>query len=245
MEIQAVILAGGLGLRLQPIVQGVPKSMAPVGGRPFLEYLLLFYRQQGIQDIVLSVGHLGEKVRDHFGDGRHFGLHILYSVETSPQGTGGAILHAKPLLESKTVLVANGDTLIEYSLKAMLSRHISQQAQATLLVKRLADQARFGNVDLDPATDRVTAFREKATQPQTGWVYGGVLLFQPRLIQECSMSAPFSLEQDWLPELVQGERVYSYRTDGFFVDIGTPESYAGLERCAQFVRFSRQIGANE
>ena len=118
---KALILAGGLGTRLRSVVADQPKPMAPTAGKPFLQYLVEWLRDQGFDDLVLCVGHRADQVRAHFGDGRRWGVQVAYAVERTPLGTAGALKNAGEHVTG-TTLVLNGDSYLEVDLRAMIAR---------------------------------------------------------------------------------------------------------------------------
>ena len=146
----ALVLAGGFGTRLAPVLGGRPKVIAEVDGRPFLAFLLDRLAREGVRDVVLCTGHLGEQIADAIGH-RHRGMQVTYSRETRPLGTGGALRHALPLVADEVVLALNGDSLCRASLRRLWRWHHAQGAAATLLLAHVLDPTRFGRVELGPA----------------------------------------------------------------------------------------------
>ena len=159
--IPVVILAGGLGTRLRPVLADRPKGLAPIGERPFLEIQIDLLRRQGARRFVFSIGHLAQQIQDHFGDGRGFGVQIDYSVE-GPQllGTGGALKLAERFFTPRA-LVLNGDTFFDLEYAELLARHEEERAAATLALARADNGQRYGKVLIDPSTRRAVGFREK------------------------------------------------------------------------------------
>src|SRR4029453_12940338 len=129
---RAMILAAGFGTRLRPLTNTVPKAIVPVAGRPLIEYGLLFLQSQVVDEVVINLHHLGEKIRAALGDGSAYGLRILYSPEDPILETGGGIKKAQSLLEGETFIVLNSDTIIDLDLNAVLAMHRQNQATATL-----------------------------------------------------------------------------------------------------------------
>ena len=168
------ILAGGLGTRLRPVLADCPKVLAPVNGKPFLAYLLEQLAGQGLRDVVLCVGYRSEQVEAAFGRS-YAGLRVAYSVETSLQGTGGAIRDALPLAGSDPVIALNGDSYCQTDFPALWPWHGQRAAAATLLLRWVADPARYGRVEIDPQGS-VQAFAEKCERAPPGWINAGVYL---------------------------------------------------------------------
>ena len=145
----AIILAGGLGTRLRPALADVPKPMALVHGRPFLEYLLLQLRRAGYSQVVLCVGYRAEAIEAHFGDGHTLGMELCYSLEPEPLGTGGALKLAEGLLVGDSWLVLNGDSFFGIGLSELIDAHRASAAVATLALRREPEAGRYGSVVLE------------------------------------------------------------------------------------------------
>lgn len=221
--LEAVVLAGGFGIRLRPAIGETPKPLAPVAGRPFLHYLLHFLARNGVERVVLAVHFGADTVRHYIGDGRELGMQVTYSVEQYPLGTGGGIRLAAAGLTESPVLVLNGDSFAEVDLGEMLHAHRSHRASYTLLCVNVPDASRYGRIKLDE-DDRVIAFQEKGGGG-AGLVNAGVYLLEQSIIRGIP-SSPSSLEREVIPKFL-GEG-YGFTTSGFFVDIGTPEDYRRL-----------------
>lgn len=218
---QAVILVGGLGTRLRPVISNLPKAMAPVRGRPFLEYLLDNLRAQGVRDIVLAVGHLGDAIISYFGHSWG-GLPLSYSIETEPLGTGGALKKAMLRMADVHTVVMNGDTWLELDLWSMLATHERSGADITVAVHDVADVARYGAVVIE--NDRIIGFQEKG-MTGTGLINAGVYLLRPGLFEKRMLPEAFSFEGDFLVRYVSELKLTAFRTSGGFIDIGVPEDY--------------------
>ena len=230
MNIQtAVVLAGGQGQRLRPMVADRPKPLADIAGRPFLTHLLDFWIEQGIHRFMLAVGYRWEMIAERLGDD-YQGARIDYTIESSPLGTGGGLLLALQQLDwddDRPVFVINGDTLFAVNARAMLTLHRKHQADLTLACRRQPDSARFGVLTLD-ATDCVIEFSARSA-PGERWINGGVYLLERSLAT--TSPRPVALEQELIPGwLAAGHTVCAFRTDAFFIDIGIPEDYQRARR---------------
>lgn len=216
---EAILLAGGLGTRLATRLNGVPKPMAPVAGRPFLEILLHRLKGAGCARVLLSVGHLHAVIQNHFGTS-FYGMRLDYVIEPAPLGTGGAIRTALTKATEDTVLVLNGDTFLQMDYTDMLEFHADEAASLTIAVTQQADIARYGGVVL--AGKRIVGFQEKGrTGP--GWINAGVYALQRDLQWPKTLAEKFSFETDFLvPELGRLAPA-AYRVNGSFLDIGVPE----------------------
>lgn len=225
---EAIILAGGLGTRLRSVVSDVPKPLAPVAGRPFLQWLLDYMQPYGFGHIVLSTGYMHEKIAEHFGD-NYRGMRLSYAVEDKPLGTGGGIRNALNHCEDDEMVVVNGDTFfaIDYSLlEAFFHR---QPTRLAVVLRQVADTGRYGRVTLD-CCDRISAFAEKDGSHGPGNINGGIYMLHRSLLEEYSGEGAFSFEHDIIAPRVAQEPVYAYVATDFFIDIGIPEDYRRLDR---------------
>jgi NDP-sugar pyrophosphorylase family protein len=206
--------------------------MAPVGGRPFLEYILLWLRAAGIRDLILCVGYERAQIQRWLGDGSHQRLRVRYSVEKELRGTAGALRLAARMLKAQTCLALNGDSFLEVNLQEMYRFHRSQRAIATIALAPVRDSERYGAVQLDP-NGRIEAFHEKSDviakgHPGRGGCHlinGGVYLLQRRLLDSIPAGEAVSLEKEIFPGLAGGN-LYGFVARGFFIDIGVPADYA-------------------
>jgi len=223
----AVILAGGAGSRLRPVLPDRPKALALVGGVPFLRQLLEQVRSFGTRRVILALGHLAEAVESYLAGGSWDGLELVASVEREPLGTGGALRSVLPLLRTPTALVMNGDSFTEADLCGFLAFHRSRRAQVSLLSTYLADVDRYGLVEVEGEV--VTAFHEKPSQGQRGgYINTGLYLLDTAVVGQIPADRPVSLEREVLPRLCQS-RCYAMRGEFPFMDIGTPEAYRAAD----------------
>jgi NDP-sugar pyrophosphorylase family protein len=224
-NVTAAILAGGLGTRLRAVVGDRPKVLAQVHGRPFLAYLLDQLARTSVAQVVLLTGYLGGQVSAAFGD-RYRGLRLVYSAESSPLGTAGALRLALPHFSFPTVLLLNGDSYCDVDLPAFLDSHQRRAAEISLVVSRVADASRFGKVRVGP-DGRVLGFEEKRGDGE-GWINAGVYLLERRLIEDIPPGRPVGLERDLFPAWVW-RAFQAFRGPTRFLDIGTPASYQEAE----------------
>lgn len=220
----AAILAGGLGSRLQPVVADRPKVLAPVGGRPYLTYLLDRLAAAGFREVVLLTGYRADLVWETLG-ANYAGLRLVHSREPRPLGTAGALRLALPYLSTPTVLLLNGDSFCNADLQRFRHSHRRRRAEVSLVVSRAEDTARFGRVRLRP-NGRVLGFREKSAAGGPGWINAGIYLLRRPLIEEIEPGKVVSLEQALFPAWTRTRRFFGYRTRAGCLDIGTPQSYA-------------------
>jgi D-glycero-alpha-D-manno-heptose 1-phosphate guanylyltransferase len=218
----AIVLVGGKGTRLASVVSEVPKPMAPIAGHPFLDYLIDYLKFEGICHLVLSVGYKADVIKNHYGSGEKFGLQIDYVDELEPLGTGGAAKLAAANLGLDEFWLVNGDTLAEVSLKAAEAAFKADSTARALVVVRSVDNVdRFGSIEL--SSNRVVSMREKG-KVGAGLVNAGIYILTADILSEMDANV-FSLEEVTLPKLVQSNSLIAYTTEGYFMDIGIPESY--------------------
>jgi len=228
-DLTAVILAGGLGTRLRPVMTDRPKVLALVAGRPFLGYLLDRLRDAGFDRAVLCIGYLGEQVEAAFGSS-YQDLEIVYSREATPLGTAGALRRALPFVLPGTVLVMNGDSFCGVDLESVWKRHAAHAADTTLVLVEVRDTARYGTVS-SSSDGRVTAFVEKGMARGAGWINAGIYVITRDRLETIPLGRPVSLEREMMPSWIkQGVRGYRAAPGTRFLDIGIPEAYAEAER---------------
>ena len=220
---EAIVLAGGLGTRLASRLEGVPKSMAPVAGRPFLEILLAQLCGAGCARVLLSVGHLHTVIQDHFGASFR-GLRVDYVIENAPLGTGGAIRLALAEAREDSVLALNGDTFLDADYADMLRFHSEERAAVTIAVVHQPDVARYGGVAVE--NKRIVAFEEKRRSgpgPTPGLISAGAYVLNRNLEWPPSLRERFSIEKDFFAPEIGRLAPTAYEVNGYFLDIGIPE----------------------
>ena len=219
----AIILAGGLGTRLRSAVPDLPKPMAPIAGRPFLAHQMDHWIAQGIDHFVLSVGYRHEAISGFFGR-RYRGAALDYVVETTPLGTGGALLLAAAQLPpDEPALLLNGDTYFDVTLEALQAQACRLDSHWCFALVRNTDPARYMGVGVGE-DGRITALRS----PEAPLANGGVYLFKPCALNGLSVAPgrAVSLENDIFPKLMaQGQRFAGHECTGAFIDIGVPHDY--------------------
>jgi D-glycero-alpha-D-manno-heptose 1-phosphate guanylyltransferase len=219
---EAIILAGGFGTRLQSVVKDVPKPMAPVSGKPFLEYMLNYLMAQQFDKIILSVGYRYEVIQEYF-KAKYKDLNIVYSIETEPLGTGGAIKQALSFAERPDVAILNGDSFFRIPFAELVRFHTNKKSRLTLALKPMNHVARYGTVSLD-AQNKIIRFEEKGTRSD-GFINAGVYVVTKDLFQPFSLPDTFSFENDFLQHYHAGYDFYGWPSDAYFIDIGLPEDY--------------------
>lgn len=218
---EAIILAGGLGTRLRGVVDDLPKSMAPVNGKPFLHYILKHLSSFGFTRIILATGYKGDIINEHFGN--HLGkMELLYSREKEPLGTGGALLLASRMTINKSFFVINGDTLFEVDFGDIEKIYMQTGSKLTVALKPMYNFDRYGSVTVEG--DRIISFNEKHFCSK-GLINGGVYLLKREWLEEHSKTKIFSFEKDVMEIRAGKELITGYVSDSYFIDIGVPEDY--------------------
>ena len=227
-EITSVILAGGLGTRLRPMVSDRPKVLASVCNRPFLTFLLDQLVTAQAKEVILCTGFMADEVHKELGH-QYKSLNIVYSSEPEPMGTGGALRLALPLINSESILIMNGDSHVKVDLRGYLKWYFERDRQASLLLVKVPDTGRYGKVIADD-DGLIAAFEEKALDAGPGWINAGIYIIKKSLLSSIPAGTPYSLECQLFPDLVREKYIYGFCTSGNFIDIGTPEAYCQAQK---------------
>lgn len=221
MITEAIILAGGLGTRLKSVVSDLPKSLAPVAGKPFLAYLLDYAKKQGIEKFIFALGYKTEQIESFVKDWMPEGSYI-FSTEDRPLGTGGAIYKACKEVSSSDAIVLNADTFFAVSFSHLSDIHEMRKASCTLALKPMKAFDRYGVVEIDKEV--VTGFSEKKYH-ETGLINGGVYALSVNDFLQRTFPPVFSFEKDYLEKEYAHQRIMGMVSDAYFIDIGIPEDY--------------------
>jgi len=220
----AAILAGGQGVKMRPLTYEVPKSLIPVSGRPILEHLLETLRTAEVRNLILCTGHLGEKVKEYFGQGEKFGVKITYSQEKKPLGTGGALKMAKSFLSPSPFLVLHGDILVDINLKDLIAFHQEQQSTATIALTTSPTPQDFGVVLL--RGNKILKFikpkEEKSSSSQL--INTGIYVFEPEIFNFFPKKEGFNLDEIF-PILAAERRLSGFVFEGKWFDVSTVKNY--------------------
>jgi NDP-sugar pyrophosphorylase family protein len=219
---KAIILAGGEGKRLRPVINDIPKPMAPIKGKPFLEYIILQLKSQNLKDIIISTGYKGSIIKNYFQDGGNWDLNIEYSEEDKPLGTGGALRKAGKLIDDDQFIVMNGDSYFDIEFKQLISFHEDKQAVTTIGLAYVETLERYGHVEIGNYGE-ITKFTEKGNSVSAGHVNGGIYILNSELINKIPL-AQVSLEAEVFPDLIN-KGLFGVKFKSFFIDIGKPEEY--------------------
>lgn len=231
----AIILAGGKGTRLASIVSDVPKPLAPVNGRPFLDYIIgQLLKSNTVTRVILSIGHLADKIVDYYANA-DFGMPIIFAKEETLLGTGGAIkFAADQYIKGESFLVMNGDSMIDANFDQFAKYHACSGNLVSILLAQVQDSARYGSVELKGS--RIVKFTEKTGAAVPGVINAGVYLIEKSFLSQFPVGK-CSFETDVLPKASETGRVGGHISDGAFLDMGLPESYAEASL------FLKRIGA--
>jgi NDP-sugar pyrophosphorylase family protein len=225
-DLDVAVLAGGLGTRLAGAVPGLPKILAPVAGRAFVEHLLDWLVREGARRIVFLLGHRAESVRAHLAAHPRAGLIFDSVVEPAPLGTGGALAFARPALRTDPISVVNGDTFVDAGLAPLRAAHAAKRPRATMLCVNVPDAGRYGRIEI--ADGFVARFVEKDPEfAGAAPINAGVYLLSRALLESIPQDRPTSLERDVFERLPAGTLAAHIDTAARFVDIGTPDSWRG------------------
>jgi NDP-sugar pyrophosphorylase family protein len=230
--VPVLILAGGLGTRLRSAFDSGPKSMAPIGSRPFLEYLLLQISRAGFRKLLPCVGHGRDQIEQWAGDGAKWGLSIGYSVELEPRGTAGAVKLAADRIDHESFLVLNGDSFLAVDLGDVVRAHYESNTCATVVLVKVQDATRYGTVELTPE-GHIQEFLEKraVVSNSTGpyLVNAGVYVFRKSVLRFVPDLRSVSLEREVFPQLL-AMGVKGFVSDDYFIDIGLPDDFKRAQR---------------
>jgi mannose-1-phosphate guanylyltransferase len=241
MTLPAVILVGGQGTRLKPLTDRTRKDMLPLVDRPLLAYTFEHLAAHGVERSIVSCGYLPDQIEAVFG-GEHDGMTLEYAVEDEPLGTGGAIGFAGRQLES-SFFALNGDSLRDADLGEMVAFHRSTGAKATILLTPVADPSRYGLVRTAPE-GRVETFLEKPRPEEidTDLINAGLYVLEPEVLDLVPEGRAVSIEREVFPTLAAEGSVYGIALSGYWLDVGTPESYLQAHRDVLERIFSTQVG---
>ena len=226
---EAIVLAGGFGTRIQSVLPGIPKCLAPVGGNPFLDYVINHFRNQGIEKFIFATGYRSEMIEDYLHNQAQ--VEYLVSKEKEPLGTGGAIKLASQQASTKNVLVLNGDTLFRINVGKLSAIHNLHDATCTLSLKPMKNIERYGVVELEP-DQSIKCFKEKQYYKE-GLINGGVYALNVKNLLELDFPEKFSFELDYLGKYISKSsenKFYATIQDEYFIDIGIPEDYERAKR---------------
>jgi D-glycero-alpha-D-manno-heptose 1-phosphate guanylyltransferase len=223
---ECLILAGGLGTRLKKINPLKPKPMIPVLDKPFLYYQLIFFKNSGIKNILISTGFMGDQIENFIKTLKIPNLSVSCIQENEPLGTGGAIKNAIDHLDDNFI-VCNGDTISIFDLQQMIKFHKTKNSILTMLIKKIPKSSRYGSVKLN-SNNQILKFQEK-TELKDAWISAGFFILNKSNIPWKTYPSSFPYEKLLFSDLIKTNKVFGYSFDDYFIDIGTPESFKKFE----------------
>lgn len=227
---KAMILAAGLGTRLRPLTDTIPKPLLPVGGVPLIVWNLLLLRAGGIREVIINLHYLGLMIEETLGDGSRWDMRITYSHEVELLGTGGGLKATEWFFGGQPFFVMNGDTLIDLDLRAFLDFHDLQGGVATLVLRDDPQAVQWGAVETD-AQDRILRINGQGIEEcvskraVTSRMFAGVHILHPSILDEAPTGKPFSIIDSYTRALAGGSRLLGFVHTGYWSDIGTVERY--------------------
>ena len=232
---RAMILAAGLGTRLRPLTNTVPKPLLPVAGTPLIVWNLLLLRRHGITDVIINLHHMGSLIAEALGDGARYGMRLSYSHESVILGTGGGIKQVEAFFGREPFLVLNGDTLLELDLEALVRFHSGREALATMVVRADPDVDRWGavEVDDDQRVVRITGRGRKDVARTQKRMFAGVHVMHPRSLASVPPGRESTIIDAYVREIESGATILGFEMNGYWSDVGTPERYAQVQRDAE------------
>jgi mannose-1-phosphate guanylyltransferase len=228
---KAMILAAGLGTRLRPLTDHLPKPLLPIEGRPLIEYTLLFLRKYDLTDVVINLHYQGEKIRDALGNGSRLGMKIRYSEEPQILGTGGGIKNIQSYFSEEPFLVINSDILVDVDLNRVIETHRRAGAAATLVLREDPDVEKWGAVGVDPQN----RIRQLLGKPEwTGGalskkMFTGIHVMGPRVLSHIPAGRFSSIVDTYIEMARDGERLIGHGCSDYWMDIGTLDRYRAVQ----------------
>ncbi len=226
----AVIMAGGKGTRIASVNSDVPKPMIPIGGKPILEYTVEILKKQGYREIILVVGHLGEVIKNYFGDGSEWGVSISYITEETPLGTAGALFYLKDKIDADFLLI-NGDIIFDVDIQKFYRHHKQNHCMATILTHPNSHPYDSG---LIIAEEDGKVSRWLAKEDERKWyrnrVNAGLHILSPKVLERFTTLQKVDLDRDVLKKLISEGELYIYDSPEYVKDMGTPDRYEAVAR---------------
>ncbi|MGD6815466.1 sugar phosphate nucleotidyltransferase [Metabacillus sp. 84] len=225
---KAIIMAGGMGTRLQPLTSRLPKPMVPLLNKPVLEYVILHLRENGFTSIFLSLCWNSRVIEEYFGDGSRHGVQISYLIEKKPLGTAGCIKLAEPFLK-ESFLVVSGDTISNFNLGEGISAHRESGCIATVFGVKKNQTGEYGSV-IAGRNGRILGFSEKPsrTEVYSEYINTGMYIFEPEVFNYIKRGTPQDISKDIMPKLLT-DGLHMHQAAGYWSDIGTHSEYRGAQ----------------
>lgn len=224
----AMILAGGMGTRLRPVLADRQKVAAEVAGTPFIAYLLRQVEKAGVRKVILCAGYRAKSLETAV-QGLFPRLEVKFSIEERPLGTGGALRLALKSCMENEFLVMNGDSFFDLDLNAFLAFSERASESVVISLRRMENVARYGMVRLLPS-GKIARFEEKGTFQGAGWINAGIYRIRREVLEQIPEQTLCSLEREIFPRLAENGELAGYPAEGMFIDIGTPESFLEAQK---------------
>lgn len=232
---QAIVLAGDMGRRVKSELGDAPKPMAIINAKPFLEFVLLYLKKGGVDEIILSCGYMRPVIESYFGNGKAWDIDIKYTDEDFLRGTAGSVKLAEHMISNHTFLVVNGDTFHDVPIYELMEFHMQHDALVTLALKKSDHPENYGAVEIMD-NYQISRFLERGHPDITDLVNTGIYAFNKKTLNFIQANENISLEKDIFPLLTKLGGLYGYVCDGYFLDIELPESYAIIkEKLKEFL----------
>ena len=219
---QAVVLAGGQGVKMRPLTYEVPKPLISVAGKPLIEYTIEMLRDAGIRDIILAIGHLGSKIKEEVGNGKKYGVTITYSEETKPLGSAGAVINASGFLKDKPFIVVNGDILTKIEIAEVIAFHQEEKYAATMVLSTEPNTKGYGVALL--RGERIVEFLKQDRKQRTQLINAGIYVLNPSVISKMQKEKYDSLD-DLFVDLAKNGKLSGFASDKSWFEVSTPENY--------------------
>ncbi len=230
---KAIILAGGLGLRLRPLTNNTTKPMLPLVNRPFVEYVISLLKQHGIRDLIFSTFYLSHEVQNYFGTGAKHGVNIEYCIEEKPLGTGGAVKNCESLLDKdEPFLIFNGDILTDLDMAEFINFHKIKGAVASVALGKVIDPTTYGMVDVEESGKALRWYEKPSWNEATSrWVNIGTCVLEPEILKYIEPNEQVSIERETFPRLIKDKKaVFGFQSNDYWLDIGTPAKFLKAQR---------------
>ncbi|QWR77100.1 nucleotidyltransferase family protein [Candidatus Magnetomonas plexicatena] len=224
MNADIVILCGGVGSRLTPLISDRPKPMADINGKPFLDLVINYYRSFGAWRFILCTGHMSDFIENYYKANTQ-DVEIVLSKENTPLGTAGGVKNAAKMIKSEPFFVINGDSFCKVDVSDFYAFHRRMSPSVSMAVTEVKDAHSYGSVIID-TSQRITGFMEKSEVSEKAYINAGIYLFNNTdVLNLIPSETKYSLEYDFFPKIAGSGAFYGYITNAPLFDIGTPERY--------------------
>ena len=224
---KAMILAAGLGTRLRPLTNDLPKPLLPVASRPLIHYNLFLLKKYGITDVVINLHYHADKLRKALGDGSELGMQITYSEEPEILGTGGGPKKICTFFSNRSFILINGDILVDVNLDKAVEYHFRKKATATMVLREDPEVERWGTIETDSQgrIHRLLGKGDWQGEKLSKYMFTGIHVLEPRIFSYIPDGGFFSIIDAYTEMVKKNERVFGYIMTGYWMDLGTPERY--------------------